>query len=320
MLTLQQRLRNNEIENFDAQARAWTAEKIAELVHPEATAVAGALPLHRALLAWHTLSVVLGNLLSEENKPHVDLAEKWQGSAKDLIISAILQFREWQRKTADNAEKMRASIKSLMDAWTELRFNTVTPAEIRANRTKQNELKAIDFFGQRTMEIENLQDKYVGMQLTNRVAFIKYYSEALEAEKTIEPFRELPALVFPENKVKHQIILNIIGGPPLAGDKTSPTSKQLKAMYGAWQAEREAKNLAAQRSATEKTVSRLIAEQTAATQAVEEAQAKQAVATQAVEKAQAQLAAIKKAADEAANEAATQVTAAESADSGCVIS
>lgn len=262
MASLQEKLKIYGIEDFEAQATAWTAEYIAELIHPEppVSAPAGPVSMQMAVDAWWKLSTALDSCLAEESRPHVLLAENLQGKTQDRLTSAILQFREWQRNTAENAEQMRRSIKSLMDAWIQMKLDVLTPAQIRANRTKCQELATMDFYGEQKPRIEKLENEYFIMKLTNRNALTKYYKVAREVDTEMQSFRKLPIEDFYAFNFDAQKALNTdnLRYPPLAGDnqKQSPISRrieQLRLMNRTWLAARADKELAKQQAALAET-------------------------------------------------------------------
>jgi PPE-repeat protein len=156
----------------------------------------GAGSLIEASTAWERLGTELDESLPRYGSVLSSLGEGWQGPSETAMIQAVEPFLTWLDTTAQQCEQVGSSMQAVAAAFELTRRTVVFPVQVTANRTRQAQLIATNWFGTNFAAIAETDAQYEGMWVNNSAAMYRYAATSAQATK-LPQFSSPPAIANP---------------------------------------------------------------------------------------------------------------------------
>ncbi|MEI7714771.1 MAG: PPE family protein [Mycobacterium sp.] len=172
---------------------------------PEITSVLihtgpGAGSLIQASAMWQQLGIELEASVGRYTSVLSLLAADWRGPSSIAMAKAVDPYLAWLGATAQQCERVGASVRAVAGAFELTHFTVVPPALVAANRTRLAALLATNFFGINLPAIAETEAEYTAMWVNNSAAMYRY--AATSASAAVPPqFSPPPAIADPAGLV-----------------------------------------------------------------------------------------------------------------------
>ena len=134
----------------------------------------GAGSLIEASSVWQQLSIELEASLGSYVSEVSSLTAAWRGPSSLDMAAAVEPYFDWLRMTAQQCERVAASVRAVVAAFELTHFTVVPPAVVAANRTRLAFLLATNFFGINMPAIAETEAEYVTMWINNSTSMYRY--------------------------------------------------------------------------------------------------------------------------------------------------